>query len=159
MWARYLNPFVPALETTVIDVLISTMKSIAEQSSLDQTETAALALAGLVVNGLANIGPTLYRFLQGDLKRVTKPNGSSGADGKYWFSGKEDISTVGPEKSEDWVKLRMDSTIDGYAYDIRGPSPKIAISFLLTFIALGHVLYAMISGNTTSSITTTGHVS
>lgn len=59
-----------------------------------------------------------------------------------------DMFTVDPEESKNWVKLRVDSTINGYAYNIRGVSSKVAISFLLAYcvLALSHILYAAISG-------------
>ena len=81
-------------------------------------------------------------------KTVVEPDGSREFDGNYWFSGKGDIFTVDPEESKDWVKLRIDSTVEGYTYYIRGASPKVAISFLLAYyiIALSHVLYAGIIG-------------
>lgn len=145
-WANYLNPFVPALNTTVIDTLMSTYKPIGELKSEDQISIADWALAGLLANGLASIGAT--STLQGDIKTVVKSDGSSEIDGNYWFSGKGDMFAVDPEESKDWVKLRVDSTINGYAYNIRGAAPKVAISFLLVYciIALSHVLYAVISG-------------
>ena len=145
-WANYLNPFVPALDTTVIDALMSTYKPTGEQDSLQQIATAKLALSGLLANGLASIGAT--GTLQGKIKNVTGPDGLSEIDAKYWFSGKGDMFIVDPEESKDWVKLRVDSTMNGYAYNIHGASPKVAISFLLVYciIALGHVLYAGISG-------------
>lgn len=145
-WANYLNPFVPALNTNVIDALMSTNLPARELSSKQQVTTAEWALAGLLANGLASIGAT--STLQGNLKTIVKSDGSSEWDGNYWFSGKGDMFIVDPEESKDWVKLRVDSTINGYAYNIRGASPKVAISFLLTYCitALSHVLYAGISG-------------
>ena len=145
-WANYLNPFVPALNTTVIDALMSTNAPAGELSSLQRIDIAKWALAGLLANGLASIGAT--GTLQGKIKNVTGLDGPSEIDGKYWFSGKGDMFIVDPEESRDWVKLRVDSTIDGYAYNIHGASPKVAISFLLVYciIALSHVLYAGISG-------------
>lgn len=151
-WATYLNPFVPALNRSVIDILMSTWKPAGEldsnQQSNQQLYIAKWALAGFLANGLASIGAT--STLQGNLKTVVKSDGSTGLDGNYWFSGKGDMFIVDPEESKDWVKLRVDSTIDGYAYNIRGTSPKIAISFLIAYciIALSHVLYAGISGRT-----------
>lgn len=84
-WANFLNPFVSALNTTMIDALMSTNKSAAEMSSLDQIDTAKWALAGLLINGLANIGAT--GALQGDIK-TKKSNGSIEWDEDYWFFGK-----------------------------------------------------------------------
>ncbi|CAD6577447.1 MAG: hypothetical protein ASARMPRED_008282 [Alectoria sarmentosa] len=145
-WANYMNPFIPALNTTVIDALMSTNQPVEELLSQNQIVVAKWALAGLLANGLASIGAT--GTLQGNIKTVMKPDGSSELDGNYWFSGKGNVFTVDPEESKDWVKLRVDSTINGYAYNIRGASPKVAISFLLVYciIALSHVLYAGISG-------------
>lgn len=145
-WAKYLNPFLPAVNTTVIDALLSTYLPVRELSPNEQIITAEWALAGLLANGLASIGAT--GTLQGNIKTATNPDGSIGWDGDYWFSGKGDMFIVDSEESKDWVKLRVDSTINGYAYNIRGAAPKVAISFLLTYciIALSHVLYAGISG-------------
>ena len=125
---------------------MSTYKPAAELNFVDRIEIAKWALAGLLANGLASIGAT--GTLQGDIKTAKKPDGSTEWDGDYWFSGKGDMFVVDPEESKDWVKLRVDSTIEGYAYNIRGKSPKVAISFLLAYciIALSHVLYAGISG-------------
>lgn len=149
-WANYLNPFVPALNTTVIDALMSTWKPAGDLDPIAQMAIADYALAGLLANGLATIGAT--STLQGNLKMIVKPDGSSEFDGNYWFSGKGDMFIVDPEESKDWVKLRVDSTMNGYAYNIRGASPKVAISFLLVYcvIALSHVLYAGISGKSPS---------
>ena len=146
-WAKYLNPLIPALNRTVIDILMSTNKPGGETQPLNQRSIAMMALAGLLANGLATIGATAT--LQGDIKKIVKPDGSSEWDGDYWFSGKGDVFTVDPEESKDWVEFRVDSTIDGYAYNIRGAPPKVAIVFLLAYciIALSHVVYAGISGN------------
>ena len=145
-WANYLNPFVPALNATVIDVLMSTFKPAPQLSTIAQTFTAKWALAGLLANGLASIGATAK--LQGDIKTIVKPDGSTEWDGDYWFSGKGNVFIVDPEESKDWVKFRVDSTVDGYAYNVRGAPPKVAIAFLLAYciIALSHIVYAGISG-------------
>ena len=146
VWANYMNPFIPALNTTVIDALMSTILPVGEMSPKEQIAVAKWALAALLANGLASIGAA--STLQGNLKTIVKSDGSSELDGKYWFSGKGDVFIVDPEESKDWVKLRVDSTINGYAYNIRGAPPKVAISFLLAYcvIALIHVLYAGTSG-------------
>ena len=155
-WANYLNPFVPALNATVIEILMSTNSPAAQLSTLDQIVTAKWALAGLLANGLASIGATAK--LQGDIKTIVKPDGSREWDGDYWFSGKGDMFIVDPEESKDWVKFRVYSTIEGYAYNIRGTPPKVAIAFLLAYciIALSHVVYAGISGKFSLSFSGTG---
>ena len=145
-WATYLNPFISSLNTTVIDALMSITPPTGELDPRQKVYVADWAMAGLLANGLASIGAT--STLQGNIRTIKDPDGSISIDGDYWFAGKGDMFIVDPEVSKDWVKLRVDSTIAGYAYNIRGTSPKIAISFLLVYcvIALSHVLYAGISG-------------
>ena len=144
-WATYLNPFISSLNTTVIDALMTIPVS-TNLSSQWKVDTAKWVLAGLLINGLASIGATSE--LQGKVKTIKATDNSIQLDGNYWFAGKGDMFIVDPEESKDWVKLRVDSTIAGYAYNIRGTSPKVAITFLLIYcvIALSHVLYAGISG-------------
>ena len=148
-WANYLNPFIPALNTTVIDALMSTNSPAGELGSLQQIDTAKWALGGLLASGLASIGAT--GTLQGDIKTALQPDRSQGFDGDYWFSGKGDMFLVDPEESKDWVKLRVHTTINGYAYNIRGAAPKVAITFLLIYctIALSHVFYSGVTGKIT----------
>ena len=150
-WADYLNPFVPALNTTVIDALMSTAMSVRDLDSTSQTLLAKNALTALLANGLASIGAN--GRLQGNMRTVVEPDGPDQMDGSYWFSGKGDVFIVDPEESKDWVKLRVDSTMNGYAYNIRGASPKVAIAFLLVYsiIALSHVVYAGVSGKASVS--------
>ncbi|KAM0804319.1 hypothetical protein BDR22DRAFT_959977 [Usnea florida] len=145
-WAIYLNPFLSSLNTTVINALMSTTPPFEEFSTTVKLLVGKWILAGLVANGLASIGAT--STLQGNIKTIKNPDGSTHIDGEYWFAGKGNMFIVNPEESIDWVKLRVDSTIEGYAYNIRGTSPKVAITFLLIYcvIALSHVLYAGISG-------------
>lgn len=102
-------------------------------------------MSDLLANDLASIGAT--GTLQDNIKTVGKPDNSSAIDGDYWFSGKRDMFIVDSEESKDWVKLRVDSTINDYAYNIRNTAFKVAISFLLAYciIALSHVLYAKIT--------------
>ena len=154
-WANYLNPSVPASNSTVIDILMSTFSPAAEMSSAHQIATAKWILAGLLANGLASIGATAK--LQGDIKTIVKPDGSSQWDGDYWFSGKGDVFIVDPEESKDWVKLHVDTTVNGYAYNIRGTSPKVAVAFLLAYciIALSHIVYAGSSGKFSLSLSYT----
>lgn len=80
-WANYLNPFVSALNASVIDSLMSTYKPAAQMSHLDQQIVAKCALAGLLANGLASIGAIAK--LQGDIKTITESDGSSEWDGDY----------------------------------------------------------------------------
>ena len=144
-WAKYLNPRLPAANTTVLDYMMTTF--LQNDTTLVVDYLAEEILGSLLVNGLARIG--FDRQLQGDLKLTSGPNGTSTVDGTYWVSGKGDIFTVDPVKSKDWLKLRVDSTIEGYAYNTRGTGPKVAIAFLLAYcaLALTCTMYAGISGS------------
>ena len=140
-WAAYLNPSISDSTTTVFHRLMS--------SHLLETSigiSATIVLTSLLANGLATIGSTGQ--LQGTVKTVVDSDGSEGLDGDYWFSGKGDVFIVDPVESKDWVKFRVYSTIEGFAYNTRGAIPKLAICVLLTYciFALAHVLYAGISG-------------
>ena len=140
-WAQYLNPSLPHQNTTVFNTLMSS-----NLTAKDVSVSASIILAGLVANGLASIGSTSQ--LQGQVKTIINQDGSTGLDGGYWFSGKGDVFEVDPVESKDWIKLRVQTTFEGYSYNTRGRFPKIAIGFLLAhcIVALVHVLYAGISG-------------
>lgn len=143
-WLSYLNPFVPTLNTTVIDLLL---KEAAKLTFPIEIATQ-LIVSGLLANGLARVG--FESQLQGNVKLMTeKTIGFTVPDSTFWISGKGDIFTVDPNESKDWVRLRVDSTMQGYAYNTIGPSPKIAIATLLAYsvLALAHCLYSGISGN------------
>lgn len=145
-WAEYLNPFIPALNTTVIDVLMKDRLPIASKTSRPEV-LAQLILTGLITNGMARTAFTGQ--LQG-IVTLTKGavNATEKLDGNLWLTGKEDFFKVDPDKSKDWVKLQVDSNIEGYAYNTSGPGPKVAISFLLAYcvLALTHLVYSGISG-------------
>ncbi|MCJ1265036.1 hypothetical protein MMC22_004911 [Lobaria immixta] len=155
-WAEYLNPYVPSANTTVIDVLL---KHDARNGSKAANPDVSVEdiITGLMTNGLARSGFTSE--LQGSIKfieekeDITRHRNSGNdttevPDGNLWVSGKSDIFAVDPEESKNWVKLRVDSTIQGYAYNIEGPAPKVAIAFLLTYccFVLSHFVYSGISG-------------
>ena len=140
-WAQYLNPSISSLNTTVFSHLMASRMLVP-----DIAHSASIILASLLANGLAGTGSTSQ--LQGTLKTSVQSDGSTGLDGDYWFSGKGDAFIVDPVESEDWVKFRVYSTIEGYAYNTKGATPKVAICFLLAYcvVALGHILYAGITG-------------
>lgn len=158
-WAEYLNPYVPSANTSVIDYLLKHLAWNGSKSASPEVVTKYI-ISGLITNGLARSGYTSE--LQGNIT-LTKDNITTAIlssmddneylterlpDGNSWLAGKKDFFTTDPEESKDWVKLRVDSTIQGYAYNMEGPAPKVAIAFLLTycFLALGHCLYCGISG-------------
>ena len=124
-WAEYLNPYVPSLNTTVIDFLL-------KQSAMNGSKPGAPEIAlmdiisGLMTNGLARSGFTSE--LQGDIKMTKEKTDTAQTsddginylnevpDGNLWVSGKSNIFTVDPEESKDWVKLRLNSVVEGYVY-------------------------------------------
>lgn len=141
-WVNYLNPTVPHLNTTVFNSLLGLNLSPQSLPTLAQ-----MILAGMVANGLSRIGATSQ--IQGTVKQVVEPDGSLGLNGDYWFSGKgNNVFQVDPTEAKDWVKFRVSSTVEGYSYNTHGPTPKVAISFLLAYcvVAVAHILYAGISG-------------
>lgn len=140
-WAQYLNPSLSDSNTTVFHHLMASQLLIP-----DVSVSARIVLAGLLANGLARVGSTSQ--LQGTLKTAVQPDGSEGINGDYWFSGKGDVFIIDPVESADWVKLRVYSTFEGFAYNTAGATPKVAICFLLAYcaMALAHILYAGITG-------------
>ena len=139
-WAAYLNPSLPSMNTTLFHYLMISKITAIPISSVE------MILSGLLANGLSGIGSTSK--LQGTIKTVTGPNGTSWMDGNYWFSGKGNVFEVDADKSKDWVKLRVSSVFQGYAYTIRGVIPKFAICILLLYcaFAITHTFYAGITG-------------
>ena len=139
-WAKYLNPSIEGLNTTLINVLLQ--KQII---SCAQFVTAQTVLAGLIVNGLSQTGAGSR--LQGSVRTVG-PNGEGGLDGNYWLSGKGNVFDVSPEESVNWTKFHVESTLEGHAYNTINTPPKIAIVILSSYclLALAHLLYACITG-------------
>ena len=145
-WAAYLNPSIPSMNTTLFHhLMVSNITSIRTSTSV------GAILAGLSANGLSNIGSTSK--LQGTLKTDNAPDGSSIIDWGYWYAGKGTVFEVDGNESKDWVKLRVSSVFQGYAYNTHGVIPKLAICLLLLYcaFAIAHVLYAGISGISSTS--------
>lgn len=148
-WAEHLNPLVPGTNSTVFDVLL---KASSRNNSRGLNPAAAAAAAAgeiisaLMANGMARTASTSR--LQGAIRLTEDANNETIPDGTLWFQGKEDFFVVDPEESANWVKLRVDSTLEGYSYNITGASVKVAIVFLLIYcvLALAHIFYSMISG-------------
>ena len=140
-WTKYLNPSLSYANSTVFDTLMAS-----NLTGQDISDSAEIIIAGLVTNGLSRIGSASQ--LQGDLKTVVKPDGSTNLDGNYWFSGKGNVFIVDPIESQDWVKLHVSSVFQGYAYNTHGVTPKMAIGFLIVYclLVLAHILYATVSG-------------
>ncbi|KAI4268412.1 MAG: hypothetical protein L6R38_007850 [Xanthoria sp. 2 TBL-2021] len=146
-WAEYLNPLIPTLNMTVFNALMS-VKLIGHED----TTSANIILAGLLANGLARTG--FNSQLQGEIRTAFNPTlNASIPDGDYWFSGRRDVFTVDPEASRDWVKLRVDSSVEGYGFGLEGIAPKLTVAVLLIYctLVMGHVCYAAISGVSSTS--------
>ena len=139
-WAAYLNPSLPSINTTLFHHLMTSNITGILIPSVE------MILSGFLANGLSGIGSTSR--LQGTLKTVTGPNDTSWMDGNYWFSGKGNVFEVDADESKDWVKLRVSSVFQCYAYNTRGVIPRFAICILLLYctFAIIHIFYAGITG-------------
>lgn len=138
-WAQYLNPHVEDLNKSLFNVLEDAEKPLADSN------TAAGILTMLTVNGLSRTG--WGSRLQGQVRSVGV-NGEGGPDGNYWLKDRGDVFDVDPAESQDWVTLRVKSTLEGYAYNTLTTPPRIAIAVLIAYclLVLGHVLYSAITG-------------
>lgn len=149
-WAQYLNPTDPTSNTTVFSALMA-----AKMINKEDSVSARIILAGLLANGLSRLSHTSQ--LQGKLRTIQDPQSNfSIPDGPYWFGGKGDVFSIDPSQQQNaasWVKLRIDSTVEGYAYNARGVAPKLAMVTLLCYCALAmlHMAYLTISGITFTS--------
>ncbi|KAI4177618.1 MAG: hypothetical protein LQ346_007626 [Caloplaca aetnensis] len=146
-WAKFLDPQIPALNTTVINALMSRKMATEEDAT-----SANIILAGLLANALSRTG--FNSQLQGELRTVFAPDlNASLPDGEYWFAGKGDVFAVDPEASKEWVKLRVDSSVEGYAFSIDGIAAKLTAAVLLIYCALvvAHLVYAAVSGISSTS--------
>ncbi|KAI4117329.1 MAG: hypothetical protein LQ345_002418 [Seirophora villosa] len=139
-WAQYLDPLVPNHNTSLLDMLI-------RENTVPGHQPAILPdiIVMLFANGLARTG--WDSTLQGELKTIG-PNGEGSLDGNSWVKGKGDLFDVDPTGSQDWVTFRVESTLDGYAYNVMTPPPRIAIAILTGYLLLvvGHTLYSGITG-------------
>lgn len=140
-WAEYLNPRVTSTNTSVFNMLMRETLSHA-----DKHIPAEGVLVSMMTNGLARSSFTSN--LQGFVKTLNGSDGSPYIDGNYWLSGKGDVFTVDADESKDWVKLKVESFLQGYAYNTSNFTPRIAIAILTAYclFAIGHILYAGITG-------------
>ncbi|KAL8825320.1 MAG: hypothetical protein Q9191_004490, partial [Dirinaria sp. TL-2023a] len=135
-WAKYLNPTIAGLNTSVMNTLLQQ-----QLFSCTPRVTVEQALVSLVVNGLAKTGAGSQ--LQGKVRTVG-PEGDQGLDGNYWLSGKGNVFQV-DHPNEDWLKFHVTSTLEGYGYNAFEVSQRLAIAFLIIYciLALGHMVYAI----------------
>ena len=146
-WAQYLNPIVQSANRSVFDLIMQ--KSLAQSASSTSITVSSVSttLAAIMANGLARIG--FESTLQGSPRSILSHDGTPWIDGSYWLSGKGNVFKVDPEESKDWVKLHVNSTLQGYAYNTENTSSRVAIAILTMYciIATAHLLYSSISGN------------
>ena len=140
-WAEFLNPLVYDHNNSLINFLMRQIVGPVAEVPLAQD-----ILAMLTVNGLARTSRD--SVIQGDVKTV-KSNGQTGLDGNYWLSGQGDVfETVDPADARDWVTFRVDSSLEGYAYNILTKPPRVA-SAILTIscvLVVGRTIYSEASG-------------
>ncbi|KAI4283816.1 MAG: hypothetical protein L6R38_001898 [Xanthoria sp. 2 TBL-2021] len=145
-WARYLDPLIENMNTTLFNLLMQQTDYTNPERFLDSgVEIVSTALAMLAANGLARTG--WGSTLQGTVK--TRGPGLEGlADGNYWLSGKGDVFEVDPIKSKNWTSFRVESNLEGYAYNTLTAPPKIAIAIMMVYclLVLGHTIYSGITG-------------
>lgn len=141
-WAQYLSPDDPGSNMTVFSALMAS-----KMLKVEDSVSVRIILAGLLANGLSRLSHTSQ--LQGKLRTIPDPESNfSIPDGPYWFGGKGDVFSVSPEHSKEWIKLRVDSTVEGFAYSIRGTAPKLAVATLICYcvFAVTHFIYTASSG-------------
>ena len=92
-WAAYLNPSIPSMSTTLFHHLMAS-----NISSIRVTTNVKTILAGLLANGLSDIGSTSK--LQSTMKTVTRPDSPSSIDKVYQFSEKGNIFEVDANDSK-----------------------------------------------------------
>ena len=149
-WAQYLNPSVEDINRTVFDLMMEEFPNLQDYSSVEGSHVTAFyirdVLAAMISNGLSRVG--FESSLQGSVKTRTSGDGKSWIDGNYWLSGKGNVFEIDSEQSKDWVKLHVDSRLQGYAYNTETIPPRLAIAVLIIYctIALAHLVYLSITG-------------
>ena len=147
-WAQYLNPIVQSANRSVFDLIMHESAVLqGPGSSLATALSVSRTLTAMMANGLSRIG--FECTLQGSPRSIVSRDGTSWIDGSYWLSGKGNVFKVDPDESKDWVKLHVNSTLQGYAYNTENTSSRFAIAVLTIYciIAIAHLLYSGISGN------------
>ena len=147
-WAQYLNPIVNSLNTSVFDLIMQKCLVLQGPELLPFiSANIGSTLTAMMANGLARI--SFESTLQGSPRSIVSRDGTSWIDGNYWLSGKGNVFKVDPDESSDWVKLHVNSTLQGYSYSTENGSSRIAIAILTMYciIAIAHLLYSGISGS------------
>ena len=146
-WAQTLNPLVQSANRSVFDLIMQDSVVInGPESSLATASSAGFTLAAMMANGLSRI--SFESILQGSPRSILSRDGTSWIDGSYWLSGKGNVFKLDPDESKDWVKLHVNSTLQGYAYSTENGSSRVAIAILTIYciLAITHLTYSGISG-------------
>lgn len=146
-WAQYLNPTVKSLNTSVFDLMMQRCLVMQGPELLPFIAAQiGSTLAAMMANGLARI--SFESTLQGSPRSIVSRDNTSWIDGNYWLSGKGNVFKVDLDESKDWVKLHVNSTVQGYGYGTENTSSRVAIAILTTYciLASAHLLYSGISG-------------
>ena len=142
-WAQFLDPVVRSANRTVFDMI---MQYQTVYPGVLGTGIASDTLVNMIVNGLARTA--FSSTVQGTIRTKDSSDGTPWVDINYWLSDKGDVFEANSTQSQDWVKLHMKSTIQGYAYNIHTIPPRLAIAVLSIYciMAVAHLLYAGVSG-------------
>ena len=159
-WADYTNPVLPELNTSIYSALASLDHGVALTYNEDEGEDwrqpniagrfQYTLLAALIANGLSNLGSDVS--LQGNIA-LDDFYDPPIVDGKQWILHNKDLFTLDPAESAGWVRLQVNSTIEGLAYSTNGLPVKFALSILIAYcvVAITYILYTSITGISSAS--------
>ena len=150
-WAQYLNPLVQSANRSVLSLYYDSnfLDNVTESQDLflleEFADSLTLILGNMVTNGLSRVG--FWGGLAGTPRTQTVDN-TSWIDINHWLSGKNGIFSVNSSEEHNWVKLHVDSKLQGYSYNMQTVPPRIAVAILIIYciIAVGHLLYTCITG-------------
>ncbi|KAI9827121.1 MAG: hypothetical protein M1819_007012 [Sarea resinae] len=172
-WAEYIDPVLPETNKSILQTLISPIiQSDTENSTgawynytmlseltLGDTRIRVEQLLSLMfANGLSRIGHSAK--LVGDLKATTRSidDGEEMEGLQYalpplsdWIAGKDVFTIPGDEK--EFLRLRVSSQREGYAFSSRGVPAKLATVALSIYcaLAIAHLIYCGIVGVSSTS--------
>lgn len=133
-WANYLVPINPDTNTSIFDTMMS-----GQLAQSDDLVSVRNLLASLLANGPSRLCFTSQ--LQGTLKTIRdSEHNYTIPDTSYWLGGKGDIFTVDSASSKDWVKLRVDTTVEGYALTMRDCASRITATILVIYCVFTSLL-------------------
>ncbi|KAL8793220.1 MAG: hypothetical protein Q9195_004156 [Heterodermia aff. obscurata] len=160
-WADYTNPVLPELNTSIYSALASlndngVALTYNEREGQDWRQPniagrfQCTLIAALIANGLSNLGADVS--LQGNIALDDFYDPPT-VDGKQWILHNKDLFTVDASESADWLRLQVDSTIEGLAYSTNGLPVKFALAILIAYcvVAVTYVLCTSVTGVSSAS--------